>query len=213
MNVDKRAAVTAQLKQAKIISIIRLDSQCTVKAALACLVEGGITALEITANTPGFQTEISAARKTYPKLLIGAGTITNPHLAKLAIAAGAQFLVTPNTEKSVIDYAHQFDVPVVMGALTPTEIAKAVEFSADIVKLFPAGNLGVSYLNSIKGPFKKVSFFAVGGINLDNIQDWMNAGVMGVGVGNDLTQSVFNETDRVRLVERVKSYVAAVSEY
>ena len=113
----------------------------------------------------------------------------------------------------MIDYAHQFDVPVVMGALPPTEIAKAVEFSADIVKLFPAGNLGVSYLNSIKGPFKKVSFFAVGGINLDNIQDWMNAGVMGVGVGNDLTQSVFNETDRVRLVERVKSYVAAVSEY
>lgn len=185
-----RAQIVEIIKQEKLIGIVRLKEQSNVMALVGNLIKGGVAILEITSNTPGFSNEISQARKLYPHVLIGAGTVTNPQIADGAIRAGAQFLVTPNVNKGVIEIAHKNNIPVLMGAATPTEICTAVENGADLIKLFPAGDLGIDYFRSIKAALDKVDFFAVGGIDLSNLKDWMDAGAAGVGVGGALTKPV-----------------------
>lgn len=191
----KRAEIVKILKTEKIVAIVRMKEQLEVPAFINSLIKGGIKALEITSNTPGFSEEIANARNRYRQfdVLIGAGTVTNVHIAKEAIEAGAQFLVTPNTNIEVIKVAHAHDIPVLMGAVTPTEVCVAIENGADIIKLFPAGSLGINYFKAIKAPLDKVDFFVVGGINLSNIKDWMEAGAAGVGLGSVLIQTTEGE--------------------
>ena len=179
----------SRIRSEKLISIIRLKEQAAVQPAVDAVIAGGIRILEITTNTPGFSEEIEKARKKNPDILIGAGTVINAELAKEAITAGAQFLVTPNTVKDVVRLGRDDGIPVVMGAMTPTEVAMAVDFGADMIKLFPAGQLGIPYFKSLKGPFDSVSFIAVGGIDMENAREWFKAGVTGLGIGSSLVKS------------------------
>lgn len=209
----KKEKILYRLLEEKIISIVRLKNGEMTSSVIDHLIQGGIKTLEVTSNTPNFDVEISKARKKYPDVLIGAGTITTPQLALKAIQAGAQFLVTPNTNKAVVDVAKKADIPVVMGALTPTEIANAIDFGADIIKLFPANKFGTAYFKSLKGPFSRTNFFAVGGIGIANMGDWFESGIDGVGIGSTLVPSeVATEEDlnaikisASKFVERLKS--------
>ncbi|MER3373403.1 MAG: bifunctional 4-hydroxy-2-oxoglutarate aldolase/2-dehydro-3-deoxy-phosphogluconate aldolase [Allomuricauda sp.] len=182
----KKEKILYRILEEKIISIVRLKGSEMTSSVIDHLIQGGIKVLEVTSNTPNFDAEISKARKKYPDILIGAGTITDQCLALKAIKAGAQFLVTPNTNEAVVDVAKKADIPVVMGAFTPTEIADAIVFGADIIKLFPANHLGTDYYRSLKGPFSNTKFFAVGGIGVDTMNDWFKAGIDGVGIGSTL---------------------------
>lgn len=192
----------------KLVVIIRVENPEEIPAIVGCLVEGGARAIEITSNTPGYADAVSGLRKDYPELLIGAGTITSPGLAEEAIAAGAQFLVTPNTRPEVVVTAHQHDVPVIMGAMTPTDVVVATEAAADVVKLFPAGALGTDYLKSLaRGPFLDTVFFAVGGVDEHNLGQWMSSGAAGVGIGGSLAAPVRNSEEAVRLTGRIRQIV------
>ncbi|SKB26458.1 bifunctional 4-hydroxy-2-oxoglutarate aldolase/2-dehydro-3-deoxy-phosphogluconate aldolase [Maribacter arcticus] len=208
----KRAEIVKIIKKEKIVAIVRMKEQLEVPAFINSLIKGGIKALEITSNTPGFYKEIANARNLYSQfgVLIGAGTVTNIEIAKEAIKAGAQFLVTPNTNIEVIKIAHTHDIPVLMGAVTPTEVCVAIENGADIIKLFPAGSLGINYFKSIKAPLDKVDFFVVGGINLSNIKDWMEAGAAGVGLGSVLTQTTIREGDINPIESTVKKFIQLI---
>ncbi|MBO0324129.1 bifunctional 4-hydroxy-2-oxoglutarate aldolase/2-dehydro-3-deoxy-phosphogluconate aldolase [Muricauda sp. CAU 1633] len=209
----KKEKILRRLLDEKIISIVRLKNGEMTSRVINHLIQGGIKVLEVTSNTPNFDVEISKAREKYPDVLIGAGTITTPELASKAIDAGAQFLVTPNTNKLVVEMANKAEIPVAMGALTPTEIANAIDFGADIIKLFPANQFGAPYFKSLKGPFSNINFFAVGGIGIDNMGDWFTAGIDGVGIGSTLVKSEINteeELDAItisasRFVERLKN--------
>ncbi|WP_426431507.1 bifunctional 4-hydroxy-2-oxoglutarate aldolase/2-dehydro-3-deoxy-phosphogluconate aldolase [Winogradskyella sp. HB-48] len=191
----KRQEIVAFIKSERLIAIVRTKEQEKVPEIIEALVQGGIRVIEITSNTPGFLNEISKARERYAtsKILIGAGTVTNKVIAEQTIKSGAQFLVTPNVNQKVLAIANQYDIPVAMGALTPTEICTAVDFGADIVKLFPAGNLGVKYFKSVKSPLDDVCIFAVGGIDFSNIEEWIAAGVSGFGLGSALTKAKYGE--------------------
>ena len=208
----KRAEIVKILKTEKIVAIVRMKEQLEVPAFINSLIKGGIKALEITSNTPGFSEEIANARNRYTQfdVLIGAGTVTNVYIAKEAIEAGAQFLVTPNTNIEVIKVAHAHDIPVLMGAVTPTEVCVAIENGADIIKLFPAGSLGINYFKAIKAPLDKVDFFVVGGINLYNIKDWMEAGAAGVGLGSVLTQTTEGEGVLEPIESIVKKFIQLI---
>lgn len=208
----KRAEIVKILKTEKIVAIVRMKEQLEVPAFINSLIKGGIKALEITSNTPGFSEEIANARNRYRQfdVLIGAGTVTNVHIAKEAIEAGAQFLVTPNTNIEVIKVAHAHDIPVLMGAVTPTEVCVAIENGADIIKLFPAGSLGINYFKAIKAPLDKVDFFVVGGINLSNIKDWMEAGAAGVGLGSVLIQTTEGEGVLEPIESIVKKFIQLI---
>lgn len=192
----------------KLVVIIRVENPEDIPAIVGCLVEGGARAIEITSNTPGYADAVSGLRKDYPELLIGAGTITSPELAEEAIAAGAQFLVTPNTRPEVVAAAHQHDVPVIMGAMTPSDVVVATEAAADVVKLFPAGALGTDYLKALaRGPFLDTVFFAVGGVDEHNLGQWMSNGAAGVGIGGSLAAPVRNSEEAVRLTGRIRQIV------
>jgi 2-dehydro-3-deoxyphosphogluconate aldolase/(4S)-4-hydroxy-2-oxoglutarate aldolase len=185
----------------KLVAVVRLNHQAFVQPVLESLVAGGIKILEITTNTPGFRTEIKNARLRYPDILIGAGTVINKHLAEHAIASGAQFLVTPNTNKEIAEIAFNANIPILMGALTPTEISDALSFGADIIKLFPAGQFGISYLNALRGPFKNVKIFAVGGIGLDTLAEWVQAGIDGLGIGSSLVKASASTAEDMKEIE------------
>ena len=207
----QRQHICNLIRQSKLVAIIRQAKQNHVASVVQCLVKGGVNILEITSNTPGFTAEITKARSLYPQTLIGAGTIINETLAMEAIAAGAQFLVTPNTHEKVVKIAHASGIPVLMGALTPTEIANAKHFGADFIKVFPAGIMGTKYIKDLAGPFDSTEFIAVGGVNSENIKHWLAAGAIGVGVGNDLTQRVKTEKEKSELIEHAKNYVRKLS--
>lgn len=209
----KRQEIVKIIKQEKIVAIVRMKEQLEVSTFLKSLINGGLKVLEITSNTPGFCEEITNARNLYSDndALIGAGTVTNAAIAKEAIKAGAQFLVTPNTNIDVIRIAHKNDIPVLMGAATPSEICMAVENGADIIKLFPAGNLGINYFKSIKAPLNKVDFFVVGGINLFNIEDWMKAGAAGVGLGSVLTKSDSGDSGLGSIESTANKFIQLIS--
>ena len=196
---------------AKLISIIRLRERAAVGRTLEALVAGGIQVLEITTNTPGFAEAIEKARNHHPDVLIGAGTVVTSDLAKRAIAGGAQFLVTPNTNKEVAEVGKANGVPVLMGAMSPTEVADALVYGADIIKLFPAGNLGISYFKSLKGPFDSALFFAVGGVDESNIRDWFEAGIDGVGLGSSLVKSnVTTEADFKKITAMAEKFLKLI---
>lgn len=182
-----RSEIVTNIESEKIMAIIRLDDQLKVAPVLERLVDAGINVLEITSNTPGFAEEILKAREKFPAAIIGAGTITNARLAQKAISCNAQFLVTPNTNVDIISIAHQSNIPVLMGAMTPSEIAEAVEHGADFIKIFPAGALGLDYFKALLGPFNNVKFIAVGDISLNNALGWFKAGVVAIGIGSSLT--------------------------
>ncbi|OYX27772.1 MAG: 2-dehydro-3-deoxyphosphogluconate aldolase [Flavobacteriales bacterium 32-35-8] len=210
----KRQDIVKIIKEEKIIAIVRLEEQWEVPIVLEKLIELNIKVLEITSNTPGFTEEISKARKCYANsnVLIGAGTVTNEKIARKAIKAGAQFLVSPNTNIDVITIAHQNEIPVLMGALTPTEICTAVENGADFIKLFPAGSFGLDYFKTIKAPLNNVDFFIVGGINLLNVEDWMSAGASGVGLGSVLMEIVKSENSKETIENTVKQFLKKIKE-
>lgn len=196
----KREDITTFIKNERLIAIVRTKEQEKVPQIIKNLVLGGIKVIEITSNTPGFLNEISKAKKQYSDLgiIIGAGTVVNADVAKNAIESGAQFLVTPNTNTEVLSIAKKYNIPVAMGAITPTEICTAIAHGADIVKLFPAGNLGVKYFKSVQSPLDDVCFFAVGGIDFSNVEEWIAAGISGFGLGSALTKALGGEGDGIK---------------
>lgn len=177
-----------RLEKNPIVAIVRMAHQEEVAPVLETLVASGIGLIEITSNTPGFEFEIADARSRFPDVLIGAGTVSTLQVAKKAIEAGAQFFVTPNTVPAVIHFAHDHQIGIMAGALTPTEVSIALHAGADLIKLFPAGVFGVDYLKAIMAPFDNVRFVAVGGINASNAQAWLKAGAFALGIGGSLVR-------------------------
>lgn len=148
---------------------------------------GGIRLMEVTLNTAGAHDIIADWRERHEgKAYIGAGTVLNVQMAKEAVAAGAQFLVSPNVDLSVIEYAVEHGVEIWPGAMTPTEIVAAYEAGAKVVKLFPMASLGIPYLREIKAPLNHIPLLATGGATLDNITDYYAAGAAAVGLGSAL---------------------------
>ena len=147
----------------------------------------GLQAVEVTMNTEQAEEIVAANRPLVPEgKLLGMGTIRNIDEAKRALAAGAMFLVTPNLNLDVVAYAKGKGVPIIVGALTPTEVYAAWAAGADMVKVFPCGAMGgASYIRSLLGPFDDVPLVAVGGVNRENLGDYLAAGACGVGVGGD----------------------------
>ena len=148
-----RKIVTSRIVEAGAIAIVRVRETLALEPAAEALVRGGITVLEVTCTTPNALPTIEALRQCYGRdLLVGAGSVITEQQVKDVVSAGACFVVSPVTKKGVIDAAHAFDLPVLPGALTPTEAQVADDLGADMVKIFPAGQLGFSYVESSPGP-------------------------------------------------------------
>ena len=168
--------------------MIRADSSGAAKAVVEALVEAGLVVAEITMTVPGAIDAIASVRKRFgDNVVVGAGTVTDADSARRAVDAGAEFIVTPCLVPEVIDAARRAEVPVLPGALTPTEVLHAFRLGGDMVKIFPAQNVGgASYLRALRGPFPEIPLVPTGGVTLDNVREMFDAGAAAVGVGSEL---------------------------
>jgi 2-dehydro-3-deoxyphosphogluconate aldolase / (4S)-4-hydroxy-2-oxoglutarate aldolase len=183
-----KADVLSTLRDVGIIPVIRAESADIAMAVVEALMEASLTVAEITMTVPNAIDAIDAIEKRFgDAILVGAGTVTDAHTARRAIDAGAEFVVSPCLVVEVIDAARGEDVAVLPGALTPTEIFEGFRRGADMVKVFPAQNVGgASYLRALRGPFPDIPLVPTGGVTLDNIGDLFAAGAAAVGVGSEL---------------------------
>ena len=176
-----------QLKENGLVAVIRGPSpELTVKMVEA-LVAGGVYGIEITYSTPNAAEVVRLLSQTFgEKIVLGMGTLTVPAQVDEALAAGARFLVSPMCEPVLGKAMVASGVPVMIGALTPTEIFTAYQIGSDVVKLFPGSLTGPSYVKALKGPFPYIPIMPTGGVSAANVGEWFAAGVFGVGAGSEL---------------------------
>jgi len=179
--------VFQQLTDSGIVAVMRKMTPEKVVSIVSGLEAAGINAVEITVENKEGLRAIQTVKKHFKsEILLGAGTILDGETAKEAINAGVDFIVTPVVSKSAIDVAKRYGCFIGVGAMTPTEILNAYEAGADLVKIFPADNLGPSYLKNVKGPLGHIPLMPTGGINVSNIGDYVRSGAVCVGVGGAL---------------------------
>jgi len=175
------------LKETPIIAIVRGVEEKHIIPVAEALLQGGIKVMEVTLNTPGAPQMIHTLQSRLgDQMFIGAGTVLDHADAQLAVQAGAKFIVTPNTDEEVIRYCVQQDLPVYPGAMTPTEIVKAWKAGATAIKIFPGSSLGLTYLKELQGPLSHIPMIAVGGVNEDNIHQFLQIGCYAFGIGGSL---------------------------
>ena len=210
----QKQEVLAALRDGGIVPVIRADSADTALRIVDALVAGGIRTLEITMTVPDAIGAIKAVADRFgSSVLLGAGTVTSRALAEGSLDAGAEFLVTPCVVPDVIAVAKERDVAVLPGAMTPTEVFTAWSSGGDIIKIFPASNVGgASYLNALKGPFPQIPLCPTGGVNLQTIGEFVKAGASAVGVGGELvSKAAIDAGDYGKITELAKQYVAALA--
>jgi 2-dehydro-3-deoxyphosphogluconate aldolase/(4S)-4-hydroxy-2-oxoglutarate aldolase len=198
--------------QIPLIGIMRNFSPAAVKDILPVYQEAGLHTIEITMNTKGAAEIIQFLRRRYPGFNIGAGTVCTQKDLSVAIDAGAQFIVTPVTDKKIIQACVKQKRPVFPGAFTPTEIYKAWTLGASMVKLYPAKTLGPSYIKDIKAPFNQIKLLPTGGIGLEDITTFRQAGADGFGIGSPLfSKQLIDEKNWPALLEHFKSFAKAAA--
>jgi 2-dehydro-3-deoxyphosphogluconate aldolase/(4S)-4-hydroxy-2-oxoglutarate aldolase len=194
-----------------IVAVVRaLSSQQVIPLAEA-LLAGGIRAIEVTMTTPNAVEAIVLASKHFrERALLGVGTVLNAETARQAIAAGAEFVVSPITRPEIAKAAAAADRPVMLGAYTPTEAQFAYEAGADFVKLFPADNLGPAYIKAIRAPLPHLKLVPTGGVTVDNIAEFFKAGCPAVGVGSSMiTREILQNNDWAALQRNAAAFVKA----
>lgn len=204
-------AALEEIKRAKLVAIIRSHSSEGLENTVRSLYQGGIRVIEITLNTPGALSGIERLKQTFPELLIGAGTVLDSESARLAIISGAGFLLTPTLKKETIETAKYYQVPIIPGVMTPTEVLTAYEYGAKMVKIFPIRTLGPKYLTDLKGPLPFVETMAVGGVSLENAGDYLKAGAHCLGIGSSLVdEKLVQQGDFTEIERRASSFVEIV---
>lgn len=210
-----RAAVLERMEESGVVAVMRgLDADAAIDAVEA-LREGGVTAVEFTADTAGATRMIRevSASFTAEEAVVGAGTVLDASTASAAIRAGAEFLVAPSLDAGVVETANRYAAPVAPGVMTPTEAVEAYEAGADLVKLFPAATVGPGHLRALRGPLSHVDVMPTGGVDVDNAADFIEAGALCVGAGSALVDDdavAAGEFDV--LTENAAAFSAAVAE-
>ena len=183
-----RASVVATLREVGIIPVIRTSSADAAVAVVESLLEAGLTVAEITMTVPNAIDAIGAVAKRFAnKVVVGAGTVTDPQTARKTIDAGASFIVTPCVVPDVIEAACRADVAAIPGALSPSEVFEAFRLGGDMVKVFPIQSVGgAAYVRALRAPFPDIALVPTGGVTLENMAEMFKAGAAAVGVGTEL---------------------------
>ena len=195
-----------------IVAIIRADSSEQLIDAAAALYEGGVTGMEVTMTTPNALQVIADVHKKFgDKVLIGVGSVLDTETARLAILAGAEFVVTPVTRPEVIQLCNRYSKPIASGAFTPTECMTAHESGADFVKLFPADQVGPTYIKNILAPMPMLRIIPTGGVTVDTAASFIKAGCVALAAGSSLvSKDVLKSGDWKKLSDTAAAFVAAV---
>ena len=173
-----------------VVAVIRAESKEQGIKIVDAIKKGGIKALEITMTVPGALDIIKKLSEIYKDedIIIGAGTVLDPETARLCILAGAKYIVSPSFNAETVKLCNRYRIAVMPGVMTVKEAIEALELGVEIIKVFPANVFGPAIISSFKGPLPQGNFMPTGGVNLNNVEEWIKAGAVAVGTGGDLTK-------------------------
>lgn len=207
-------SILEQLKRNKLVAVIRHANEENILGICRALSEGGIKAVEITAETPKVTALIEkAVNECDDDMLIGAGTVLDPETARNVMMAGAKFVVSPTLNKDTISMTKRYGIVSIPGALTPTEILTAYEYGADMVKVFPVNGFGPGYIKNIHGPMPQIPLMVTGGINLTNIAEYHQHGAKAIGIGGNLVNpsKLKKQEDYQLITQKSQQYVEKIA--
>ena len=197
-----------------IVPVVRTSTAEGAIQAIEAIHRGGVRAAEITMTVPGAIRALEkVADKFGDKIVLGAGTVLDPETARACMLAGAQFFVTPSLKLSTIEMVKRYSKVICPGALTPTEVVTAWEAGADIVKIFPCGNVGgPKYIKALRGPFPHIEMIPTGGVNLETAGEFLKAGACAVAVGGELVDTKTIKEGSFHIIEeRARQYLAVIA--
>jgi 2-dehydro-3-deoxyphosphogluconate aldolase/(4S)-4-hydroxy-2-oxoglutarate aldolase len=207
-----RTALVEALRTLGVVAVVRLDDATRLQPVVDALASGDVRAIEVTMTMPGALDALAALSATRgADLVVGAGSVLDAETARHTILAGARFVMAPTFNRSVVEMCHRYDVVAVPGAYTPTEILAAWEAGADLVKVFPSTSLGPGYIKDVRGPMPQVRLVPTGGVCVENVGAFIEAGATAVGVGGALVaRDVIARGEFARLTEYARRLTAAV---
>jgi 2-dehydro-3-deoxyphosphogluconate aldolase / (4S)-4-hydroxy-2-oxoglutarate aldolase len=206
-----KSQIISMLEDPGIIAVVRAQRSEQVAPLSLALLSGGVIAIEITMTTPDAIGVIREACETMgDRALIGVGTVLDVATCRAALAAGAEFVVTPICRTELVAIAHAANRPIMLGAYTPTEAQLAHEAGADFIKIFPADTLGPRYIKSLRAPLPHLRLVPTGGVDVQNVADFLRAGCAALGVGSSLVSAkILHDADWPALTHRAAEFVAA----
>ncbi|MCT8975919.1 bifunctional 2-keto-4-hydroxyglutarate aldolase/2-keto-3-deoxy-6-phosphogluconate aldolase [Clostridium sp. CX1] len=193
----------------KIVAVIRGNNKEEAEGIIKAAIHGGIKIVEVTYTNKDASEIIKGLVNKYADVVIGAGSVLNVDTAREAIEAGAQFIVGPNFHSSINKYCQDKRIDYVPGCFTPTEVVNALSEGVELIKLFPGEVLGPKYIKAIKAPIKNVRVMVTGGVNLENIEEWLNSGADALGIGSILTSGTNNEHEKI--AGKARSFMGKVA--
>ena len=207
-----KTEILQRIRAEKVIALIRADSSASLLDCARALSAGGLNCIELTMTTPNAIECCAQVAKELPDVLLGLGTVLDAATARQGIAAGAKFIVTPAVRPAVIAVCKELNVPILSGALTPTEAYTAHELGADVIKIFPAEFFGPAYIKSLKGPFPQLEFMPTGGVTPETVGDFLKAGAFATAAGSALVSPVaLKAKDWPAITARAKQFVDAAN--
>ncbi|MCV4233042.1 bifunctional 2-keto-4-hydroxyglutarate aldolase/2-keto-3-deoxy-6-phosphogluconate aldolase [Virgibacillus sp. LDC1] len=216
----KKLRLIEQIHHAGVVAVLRGDSPEEVVKIAKHAIEGGIKVIEVTMTVPFATEAITTLAKMYSSndpqadnyAIIGAGTVLDAETARITILAGAEFVVSPGFDRDTILLSNRYRIPVMPGAVTVHDIVAALELGVDVIKLFPGNLYSPSVIPSLKGPLPQANIMPTGGVNLDNLHEWIKAGAFAVGIGSDLTKDALKSGDFNLITEKARAYINAFKE-
>jgi len=203
-------SITQRIKECKLVPVVRAASADEAMRAIDAIKAGGIDILEITMTVPGAVRLMEDVAGRYgDDVLVGAGTVLDPETARACILAGARFIVSPALNLETIALCRRYSIPVMPGALTPTEVITAWQAGADMVKVFPCSAMGgASYLKALKAPLPQVDLIPTGGVSLEPAADFLAAGASALGIGADLVNlNALRDGRAAEITAKARHYV------
>lgn len=206
--MTKKQEILSQLKENYLFAVIRGNSAEDATNISEAVYEGGIKNIEVTFTTPQADESIKALAQKYAgtDMVVGAGTVMDAITARIAIVAGAEFVVSPNFVPEISTICNTYAVPYLPGCGTVTEVANAMATGVEVAKVFPGGILGPAFIKNVHGPIPHVEMMPSGGVSLDNMDQWMENGAWAVGIGSALTKGL-KGNDYSSVSENAKAFV------
>ena len=209
MQAVSNVAPPVELERSRTVAIMRRTDPKLACETVEALLAGGMQAIEVTFNSPGALDMLRAIDQAFgARVLLGAGTVLDADDAEAALDTGARFIVSPHTDTALVAGLARRGVPCIPGALSATEVLAAWRAGASVVKLFPAGSVGIGYLKDLRGPLTDIPLLPTGGVTLDNAEAFIAAGAWGLGLGSALVDPrLVSERRFDELVERASAFV------
>lgn len=208
-----RMSIISKLVNSGVVSVVRAESPEKAINIVDAVVSGGIKSIELTYSVPQANDVIAdlVGRYAGTDVLIGAGTVLDPSSARLAIIAGAQFVVSPSFDKEVAKICNLYQIPYIPGVLTPREAGEALKYGSEIIKLFPGDIATPAMIKDLKGPYPYINVMPSGGVSSDNVGEWFKAGAVAVSAGGGVTRPA-ELGDYKAVTENAKKFMTAFYE-